>query len=95
MTNMQSEVYEAFRAIGAPEAQAVKAAEALARRDSDVGELQRETGGVRRDVADLKMDVATVRADVGDLKRDSAVMKWMAGAQMALTIAVLVKLFLP
>lgn len=40
MTTMQSEVYEAFRAIDIPEEKAVKAAAALSKRDDDVGALK-------------------------------------------------------
>lgn len=40
MTTMQSEVYEAFRAIDIPEEKAVKAAAALSKRDEDVGALK-------------------------------------------------------
>lgn len=36
MTVLQSEVYEAFRAVNVPEGEAVKAAAALSRRDDDV-----------------------------------------------------------
>jgi hypothetical protein len=37
---MKAEVYEAFRAIGAPEDMALKAAEALSKRDEDVADLK-------------------------------------------------------
>lgn len=40
MTTMQSEVFEAFRAIDIPEDKAMKAAAALSRRDDDVGTLK-------------------------------------------------------
>lgn len=40
MTTMQSEVYEAFRAIDIPEEKAIKAATALSKRDDDVGALK-------------------------------------------------------
>lgn len=40
MTTMQSEVYEAFRAIDIPEEKAVKAAAALSKRDDDAGALK-------------------------------------------------------
>jgi hypothetical protein len=41
---MKAEVYEAFRSLGAPEDKALKAAEALSKRDDDVADLR---GGVR------------------------------------------------
>jgi hypothetical protein len=37
---MQSEVFEAFRAIDVPEDKALKAAQALSRRDDDVSSLK-------------------------------------------------------
>ncbi len=40
MSNMQSEVFEAFRSIDVPEDKALKAASALARRDDDVSGLK-------------------------------------------------------
>ncbi len=40
MTVMQSEVFEAFRAIDVPEDKALKAAQALSRRDDDVTSLK-------------------------------------------------------
>ncbi len=40
MTVMQSEVFEAFRAIDVPEDKALKAAQALSRRDDDVSSLK-------------------------------------------------------
>jgi hypothetical protein len=40
MTVMQSEVFEAFRAIDVPEDKALKAATALSKRDDDVASLK-------------------------------------------------------
>ena len=40
MSNMQSEVFEAFRAIDVPEDKALKAATALGRRDDDVTSIK-------------------------------------------------------
>jgi hypothetical protein len=42
MSTMEQEVYEAFRALGAAEDKALKAATALSRRDTDVAELKRD-----------------------------------------------------
>jgi hypothetical protein len=42
MSNLQSEVFEAFRAIDIPEDKALKAATALSRRDDDVSSLKSE-----------------------------------------------------
>lgn len=40
MTTLQSEVFEAFRAIDIPEEKAMKAATALSKRDEDVSSLK-------------------------------------------------------
>lgn len=53
MSSMQSEVFEAFRAIDVPEDKALKAATALSRRDEDVSSL-------KRDMAVLKWMVGTL-----------------------------------
>lgn len=42
MSVMQSEVFEAFRAIDVPEDKALKAATALSRRDDDVSTIKSE-----------------------------------------------------
>jgi hypothetical protein len=66
MSNMQADVYSAFRAIDVPEDKALKAAEALSKRDDEV--------------------VA--------LKADVSLLKWMVGANIAMTVAVLLRLFI-
>lgn len=38
---MQSEVFDAFRTLGVPEDKALKAAEALGRRDADMSDIKR------------------------------------------------------
>ncbi len=43
MTVMQTEVFEAFRAIDIPEDKALKAAAALSKRDDDVASLKTDT----------------------------------------------------
>jgi hypothetical protein len=53
VSNLQSEVFEAFRAIDIPEEKALKAATALGRRDDDVLSL-------KRDMAVLKWMVGTL-----------------------------------
>jgi hypothetical protein len=53
VSSLQSEVFEAFRAIDIPEEKALKAATALSRRDDDVLSL-------KRDMAVLKWMVGTL-----------------------------------
>jgi hypothetical protein len=43
MTNMQAEVYEAFRSIDVPEDKALKAASALSKRDDEVTAIKTDT----------------------------------------------------
>ena len=43
MSNMQSEVFEAFRAISVPEEKALKAATALSKRDEEVASIKTDT----------------------------------------------------
>jgi len=47
MSVMQSEVFEAFRAIDVPEDKALKAATALSRRDDDVSTIKSELLDIR------------------------------------------------
>jgi len=42
MSKVETEVFEAFRSIGAPEEKAMQAAAALSRRDTEVGDLRRD-----------------------------------------------------
>jgi len=53
LSNVQSEVFEAFRSIDVPEDKALKAAAALSKRDSDVVDI-------KRDLAVLKWMVGTL-----------------------------------
>lgn len=88
MSTMQTEVFEALRAIDIPEDKALKAAAALSRREEDVAAL-------RSDVAAVGGDVALLKPDVAALKRDMAVLRWMVGTLHPLVLAILVKLLLP
>ena len=47
MSTMQSEVFEALRAIDIPEDKALKAATALSRRDDDVSALKRDMAVIK------------------------------------------------
>lgn len=80
---MQSEVFEAFRAIGTPEDKALRAAEALSRRDKDVS-------GLKYDMMAIQHDMAVLRWTVGTLR-------WMVGILyplMLAILAILLKLFM-
>ncbi len=62
---MESEVFDAFRAIGVPDDKASAAAQALNRRDPEI--------------APLKGDVAAIKTDIASMKLDLAVLKWGVG----------------
>ena len=80
MSTMQSEVYEALRAIDIPEEKALKAASALSRRDEDVASLRSDTSVLRADVHDLKQDVSVLKRDVSILQSDMHELKQDVGA---------------
>lgn len=80
MTTMIAEVYDALRdAQGVSDEKARKAAEAIAAYDARFGEIKSELAGV-------KVEMAGVRGEVRNLR-------WMTGFNLALTVAVLLKLF--
>ncbi len=70
MSTMQSEVYEALRAIDIPEEKAVKAAAALSHRDEDVALLRADTGLIQANVRELQTDVRKLEASVRELQTD-------------------------
>jgi hypothetical protein len=93
MSTLQSEVFEALRAIDIPEDKALKAAAALARRDIDVAELRGDVATLKSDVAILKTDVAELKSAVARLRAEIFVGRWMLGFVLALQVAILVRLF--
>lgn len=68
-----------------PEDQAREAAEEIAGFEFMRGELQ----VVKTDVASVKSDVASAKADIVALKTSAAVLKWMVGFNLTLSIATL------
>jgi hypothetical protein len=93
VSTMQTEVFEALRAIDRPEEKALKAAAALSRRDEDVSVLKGDVSVIKADVGTLKTDVAVLKTDVGTLKGDVRLLRWMAATNTAIGVAVLLKLF--
>lgn len=101
MSNMQAEVYHAFRSVGINEDIAAKAAAALNEPDKDVASLKADVSVVKfdmsvlkSDVSVLKSDVVVLKSDVSLLKSDVSLLKWMVGTNVTLTLLVLGKLFL-
>ena len=78
---MQTEVFEAFRAIDIPEDKALKAAEALSRGNDEAIKMQENR-------------LAKIEADTASLKIDTAILKWMMGFVLAFQAAIFAKLFL-
>lgn len=95
MSTLQSEVFEALRAIDIPEDKALKAAAALSRRDEDVTSLRSDLAAVR---TELKSDIAELRAYADQrfirLDGEMRLLRWMVGTLYPLVLAILVKLFL-
>jgi len=90
---MEAEVFDAFRSIGVGDEKASAAAQALSRRDPDMIVLKGDVATLKSDVSALKIDVGTLKIDVAGLKVDVALLKWMVGFSLALSVAILLKLF--
>ena len=92
MSAMQTEVFEAFRAIDVPEDKALRAAaaltSALSRTDDETskafGKRDGDIDAIRKDVASL--EIATVKGDV-------TLLKWMVGLAITLELTIVAKLF--
>jgi hypothetical protein len=84
MARMIAEVYDALKSAGADEDKARAAATAVA------GQLEFDG---RLDRIDTRLD--RIEARVARLEPDMAVLKWMTGANIALTILVAGKLLIP
>ena len=85
MATMISEVYDAFRAAGTPEAQAREAAEALS------AESLSTKGDIDAAKEKLSREIAGVEGKVTKLARDMAVMKWMMALVLAVQVIPLLK----
>jgi phosphate uptake regulator len=105
MSAMQAEVFEAFRAIDVPEDKALRAAAALAsaitksedetarsfaKRDSAVDKLTAEVVALG---AKLTAEVSALNARMAKLEGDVALLKWMVGFSLAMTVTLLFRVF--
>jgi len=98
------EVYEALRAIDVPDEQAKAAGRALivgvnletrllrSKIEALRKEMVAEFAASRRDT---DKEFLGVRREIGSLRTDVAVLGWISGTSLALSVAILVKLFLP
>jgi hypothetical protein len=91
MARMIAEVYDALKSAGAAEDKARAAATAVAGQLEFEGRLDRIDA--RLDRMDMRFD--RLEARVARLETDTAVLKWMVGANIALTVLVLGKLLIP
>ena len=90
MSTMISEVYDALKEAGASEEKARKAAEALAGYENRFTQLDRAL-----DVLDRKWEQRFARVDERFAKVEGEVvlLRWMIGFNLALTVAILWKVF--
>src|ERR671922_1436405 len=99
MSTMLKEVYDALKEAGASEEKASAAAIAVS-----VYQLDRERLATKADIAVLKEDIANLKEGIARLDKHLAVVEersaghfkllhWMIGFNLALTAAVLAKLF--
>lgn len=101
MSAMQTEVFEAFRAIDVPEDKALRAAAALTaalvktedETKTAFGKRDGDFDAIRKDMAALKSDVTSVKIDLATVKGDVSLLKWMLGLAITLNLTVLAKLF--
>ena len=91
MARMIAEVYDALKSAGADEDKARAAATAVAGQHEFEGRLT--DIGTRIDRLDSRIE--RVEARLSKVETELAVLKWMIGANIALTILVLGKLLIP
>ena len=85
MAAMFGNLYDALRSAGADDNKARQAAEEMASSVARVDTVE----GLRSDLGEVRSDLAAVKNDVEQLKTDTAVLKWMAGFNLALSLALL------
>jgi hypothetical protein len=88
MSAMEAEVFEAFRAMGAPDDKASAAVQALSKRDHTL-----DSTTMKGDIATLKSDVSSLKVDVNSLKADNLLIKWMLGFVGAGVLSLVIKAF--
>jgi len=107
MTTLIREIYEALKAAGVPEDKAASAAEAVAPKGevatkTDMADLRTDFAALRTEFEVLRTDFANLRTEFEALRTDFAVLrgevntlKWMVGFNLAISVALLWKLFAP
>ena len=87
MTTMIVELYDALRDAGASEDKARSAARTISDTDTRLAKIEGETVGVKGEVGGL-------RGQIDGLKMRIDALTWVVGLNMALSLAILVKLFI-
>lgn len=87
MSNMQAEVYQAFRAMDVPEDKALRAAEVLGRRDEEL------LAAFHKGDDTLEASVKKISEDTAGFKTELRVMQGVLGLLSALQVATFIKLF--
>lgn len=80
MAEMIAEVYRAFRSAGVSEEEAERAASAL---------VQLRDEPWKRNI---EKEIAGIRTEISDLRGGQKLLQWMVGTNIALTVALLLKL---
>jgi hypothetical protein len=88
MARMIAEVYDALRSAGADEDKARAAATAVAGQ----GEVEAHLDQIGKRIDRIDDRLERLETRVGKVKTDLAVLKWMIGANIALTVIILGKL---
>jgi tetrahydromethanopterin S-methyltransferase subunit G len=88
MARMIAEVYDALRSAGAGEDKARTAATAVAGQ----WEIEARLDQIDKRIDKVESRLERLEARVGEVETDLAVLKWMIGAKIGLTIMVLGKL---
>jgi hypothetical protein len=86
--------YDALRSAGVPDEKALRASEELFEQTSDVGSLRTGLKHLEESIAKLQADISALHEDVSELRAGAAVVRWMIGFNIAMSVAIVGKLFL-
>jgi hypothetical protein len=84
LSTMEAELFDAFRSIGVTVDRASAAAQAHSRSGAD---MRAATSDIREEPLRQKRDIIAVKGDL-------TLLKWMVGSVVAMTLPILLKLFL-
>jgi hypothetical protein len=84
LSTMEAELFDAFRSIGVTDDRASADAQGLSRSGAD---MRAATSDIREELLRQKRDIIAVKGDL-------TLLKWMVGSVVAMTLPILLKLFL-